>query len=49
MSGQMIIKPIKCPKCGELRFFPNRPGIAPYTTIFRCNNCGYELELEAED
>ena len=49
MSGQMIIKPSKCPKCGEMRFFPNRPGKAAYTTIFRCNACGHEEELEAKE
>ena len=49
MSDQMIIKPEKCPKCGKWRFFPNRPGKAPYSTIFKCEGCGYEVELEAKE
>ena len=45
MSGQMIIDPAKCPSCGEMKFFPERPGIKPYTTVFKCHACGYEEEV----
>ncbi len=49
MGMKAIMGPKKCPRCGEMSYFPKRSIPGTMLMLSRCADCGFEEEIEGKE